>query len=57
MQKLTEQHRKKISIAMKGRNLSEGHKAKLRVAMKGINTWAKDRTVSNETKEKLLVVK
>jgi len=28
MQKLTKQHRKKISIAMKGRNLSEGHKAK-----------------------------
>ena len=42
MQKLTEQHRHKISMAMKGRNLSEGHKAKLRVAMKGINTWTKE---------------
>lgn len=41
MQKLTEQHKAKISMAMKGRKLSEEHKTKLRVAMKGINTWAR----------------
>ena len=53
MQKLTKQHRHKISMAMRGRNLSEGHKAKLRVAMKGINTWTKGSKASEETKKKL----
>ena len=51
--KLSKSHKNKISNAMKGRSLSEEQKAKIRISMKGINTWAKGRTVSQKTKDKL----
>ena len=56
---LSEEHKKKIGVALKGeknpmygKHLSEEHKKKMREALKG-NTYAKGKHASEETKNKM----
>lgn len=49
----TEEHKRKLSVANKGKKLSDETKRKISEAQKGRNTWSKGRKISEETKKKI----